>query len=184
MLMSASRSGLVVVDLQEKLMPVINDGQKILNQTSVLLKAAKRLDIPVIITEQYPKGLGSTEKQILESCSSNAITISKMSFSAGKNIDVCSEIEAWQQKGRDQIIVCGTETHICVLQTVMDFIMKDYTVFVVEDACGSRPPSNLRAGLKRMQKSGSVCVTTEMVIFEWLEVAGTDLFKELSKLIK
>ena len=184
MLISSARSILLVVDLQKKLMPVIHNKQEIENRTCILLKAAKRLDIPVIITEQYPKGLGVTEQQILCDSPDNSLIISKLTFSAGKNVDVCSTLADWKQRGRDQIIVCGTETHICVLQSVMDLITLSFKLFIVEDASGSRTALNHKAGIKRMRLAGANCVTSEMVVFEWLEVAGTKLFKEISTLIR
>ena len=164
MLMSAARSGLVIVDLQERLQPAI--------------------DIPALVTEQYPRGLGRTIPEIKQKCSNSTKIYSKLTFSAGKNADVAKNVNNWRKCGRNQAIICGTETHICVLQTVADLMAQGSDVYLVTDACGSRTAANRNAAISRMTAMGASCVTTEMVLFEWLEVAGTDEFKSLSKLIK
>jgi nicotinamidase-related amidase len=100
-----------------------------------------------------------------------------------KNADFARELAVLRAEGRDQIVVCGTETHICVMQTVADLLAEDASVFLVNDAVGSRNPDNRQAGIARMANLGAHCVTSEMVLFEWLEVAGSDDLKVISKLI-
>ncbi|MBT6441573.1 MAG: hydrolase [Alphaproteobacteria bacterium] len=184
MLMSAARSGLVIVDLQERLQPAINGGDEITKQAGILLDGAAALDIPALVTEQYPRGLGPTIPEIKQKCGNSTEIFSKLTFSAGKNADVTKHVDNWRKSGRNQAIICGTETHVCVLQTVADLMAQGSDVYLVTDACGSRTAANRDAAISRMAAMGATCVTTEMVIFEWLEVAGTDEFKALSKLIK
>jgi len=184
MLMSAARSGLVIVDLQERLQPAIDGGDEIAMRAGVLLDAAATLDIPALVTEQYPRGLGPTIPEIKQKCSNFTKIYSKLTFSAGKNADVAEHVDNWRKSGRNQVVICGTETHICVLQTVADLMAQGSDIYLVTDACGSRTAANRNAAISRMTAMGVTCVTTEMVVFEWLEVAGTDEFKALSKLIK
>lgn len=184
MLMSAARSGLIVVDLQEKLVPAIHEGDKVVAQAVILLEAAQTLEIPCIVTEQYPRGLGPTLPAIHDKCGNSTEIISKLTFSAGKSADVMASVNTWRGQGRDQAVICGTETHVCVLQTAADLLTCGFEVYLAGDACGSRTPANREAALARLQAMGINCVTTEMVVFEWLEVAGTDQFRALSKLIK
>tara|TARA_B100001142_G_C14126701_1_gene575251 strand:+ start:144 stop:698 length:555 start_codon:yes stop_codon:yes gene_type:complete len=184
MLISAAQCGLVIIDLQERLIPVIQNAENIINSTNILIKSASKLNIPILFTEQYPKGLGKTEANLLANCENEANIISKLTFSAAINLDFCSILDEWRSKGRNQIILCGAETHVCVLQTAAGLIERDHTVFLVEDACGSRTQANRSAGINRIRSMGGNCVTTEMVVFEWLEIAGSDEFRKLSKLIK
>lgn len=184
MLLEANRSALVVIDLQEKLVPAIDRGDAVVRQAGILLEAARTLDVPVVVTEQYPKGLGPTVTPIAEQLANDTEIISKLTFSAGKSEDISGWMAAQRAEGRDQAVICGTETHVCVLQTAADLKAKGAEVFLVTDASGSRTEANRQAGVARMAALGMHCVTTEMVLFEWLEVAGTDEFKQLSKLIR
>ena len=184
MLMSTARSGLVVIDLQERLVPAIDNAGSVVHNAGILLEAAGTLEIPALVTEQYPRGLGPTVPEIHEKCSNSTNIISKLTFSAGKNADVMAKVADWRAAGRDQVVICGTETHVCVLQTAADLKAAGHEGYLVTDACGSRTPANRAAGIDRLAALGISCVTTEMAIFEWLEVAGTDTFRALSKLIK
>lgn len=184
MLLDANRSALVVIDLQEKLVPAIDRGEAVVRQAGILLEAARTLDVPVVVTEQYPKGLGPTVTPIAEKLANDAEIISKLTFSAGKSEDFTTWMRAHRAKGRDQAVICGTETHVCVMQTAADLKAQGAEVFLVTDASGSRTDANRRAGAERMAALGIHAVTTEMVLFEWLEVAGTEEFKQLSKLIR
>ena len=184
MLIEANRSILVIIDVQTKLMPAVHLNNELIEQILILQKSANRLDIPMIITEQYPKGLGSTLDLISAETNSDDILVSKLTFSAMGEDLFKNELQKLRSIGRDQVIVCGTETHICVMQTVIDCINEKFNVYVVIDAVGSRSPENKQAGLSRMASCGAHCVTNEMVIFEWVKIAGTPEFKLLSKLIK
>ena len=184
MLMNAKASTLVVIDLQERLAPAISGGDEVLRRAGQLIEAARNLDVPVIVTEQYPKGLGPTVPAIKAALPNDALILSKLSFSAGKDTGF---LEAWNKRraeGRTQVVLCGTETHVCVLQTAADLKARGAEVFLVADAAGSRSEANKDAALRRLAGMGVECVTTEMVLFEWLEKAGMEEFRTVSKLIR
>lgn len=173
-------SCLVVVDVQERLAPAIADSQAVQEVTKTLLRAATELSVPSILTEQYPKGLGSTVEPVRQAAT-NASVVSKMTFSAARETtftDVLADLR------RRQVLICGMETHVCVLQTALDLSVLGYEVYLVTDACGSRDPMQKELGLTRMRQEGIRLVTTEMVLFEWLERAGTEDFRSLLKMIK
>ena len=179
-LLSAADSALLVVDLQERLMPAIDGGAAVLARAGLLLRAARRLGVPARASEQYPKGLGPTVPEIAELLDLGAVA-TKLTFSALRE-PACAEMI--EQLAGDTVVVAGAETHVCVLQTVMDLLAQGRAVHVVEDAVGSRRASDKAAGLARMARAGAVIVTAEMVVFEWLERAGTPEFKELVGLLK
>ncbi|OKH89570.1 hydrolase [Thalassospira sp. TSL5-1] len=185
MLMDAARSTLVIVDVQEKLYPACLDPVEMIEACCFLLKCANRLSVPAIVTEQYPKGLGHTAKSILdllEQDSDGSNVVDKISFSCLGAKEFLTKLE--ENHGRDQVVVAGMETHVCVLQTVLDLIERGREVFVVADAVSSRKQHDRIFGLERMRDAGAKIVTRESVMFEWLRVAGTPEFKELSALIR
>ena len=170
----------LVIDIQEKLFPHIDHHTNLLTNCKILLSGLKILGIPVIVTEQYPKGLGPTIKEL-----GNLITgfnpISKISFSC------CGEkkfLETVQNHGKRNIIICGIETHVCVLQTVMDLIERGYHPVIIEDCVSPRKVSDRETAIKRMAREGVIITTYESILFELCEVAGTDQFKQLSNLVK
>lgn len=180
MLADQGLSQLVMIDVQEKLAAVMppDELNHLIQQAEVLLQAAKLLEVPVLITEQYPKGLGNTLPVLKALC--DAKPIEKQAFS-------CVQVPQFSRQlvgDRPQIILMGMETHICVLQTALDLIARGKQVMVVEDAVISRNPSNKRNALARMQAAGCVVTNTESVVFEWLRVAQGDTFKAISKLIR
>lgn len=184
MLIEADRSILVIIDVQKRLMPAIHLYNELIEQMIILKKSANNLDIPIIITEQYPEGLGSTIDQIMATPNHLSKIISKLTFSAIGEESFSYELQKLYAAGRDQVIVCGAETHVCVMQTALDLIRDKVNVFAVSNAVGSRSLDNKKAGLRRMASCGVQCVTSEMVVFEWLKIAGTENFKILSRLIK
>ena len=169
-------SMLLVIDVQDKLVNMLSD-ENVKKNSIKLAKACGILEIPTVITEQYPKGLGSTIEEIKEALP-NAEFIEKTSFSAFK------EDEIKKFLSQKQIIIYGIETHICVLQTALDLLKEGYEVFVVQDACGSRNEENKLAALRRLIHAGAQIVTTEMVIFELLETSKHHNFKEVQAIIK
>jgi len=187
-LMDASRASLVIIDVQEKLYPACQDPDQTVENCCFLVKCANRLNVPVIVTEQYPKGLGHTAPAILDLMMKASDTadggnvVSKVSFSSVPADGFMEKIE--ETPGRDQIVIAGMETHVCVLQTVMELIDRGREVYVVADAVTSRSMHDKIFGLERMRDAGAKIVTRESVMFEWLRVAGTPEFKELSALIK
>jgi len=176
-------SQVVVVDIQARLCPAMADGNTVLTRTGVLLQAAELLDVPVLISEQYPKGLGPTEGEVLAS-SPSAKIFSKMTFSCARDAAMAEAFSTLRAAGRNQIVICGIEAHVCVAQTALDLASGGAEVFVVADAVSSRRDSDRQAALARFRDYGISIVTSEMVAFEWLEKAGTDDFKAVSALIK
>lgn len=176
MLIERDKSALLVVDIQERLLPHIHDGQAVLDNAVWLVKVAQRLGVPVMVSEQYPKGIGPTVA-VLRGLTFPENVAEKLHFSciAAKCLDRLPGAE------RPQVVVAGTESHVCVLQTVLDLRARGREVFVVADAVGSRRPSDKELALARMRGHGIEIVSREMVAFEWLKQAGTDLFREVSR---
>jgi len=179
MLIKADTSCLLVIDVQEKLVPAMADADGVISNAMVLMQAATRLAVPMLVSEQYPVGLGLTVEPLAERMDGEAVE--KMSFS-------CVADDGWKTRfdamGRGQAVIVGIEAHVCVLQTAMDLLATGHQVFVVADATSSRSPDSHAMALHRLGQAGAEIVTTEMVMFEWLGRAGTPEFKELSSLIK
>lgn len=184
MLLDAQRSILIVIDLQEKLIPAIDKGDQVVANSGKLIEGAHRLGVPMVVSEQYPKGLGPTVEKIAAKLPNETKTVAKLTFSAARSEDFLRELTTLRANGRDQMVLCGTETHVCVMQTAADLLAEDLLVYLVTDASGSRAEYNRRAGAERLSRFGAQCVSSEMVLFEWLEAAGNEEFKEISKLIK
>jgi nicotinamidase-related amidase len=174
----ADQCHLMLVDLQEKLVPAMSQGDEVVRRTRTMVEIATAMGIPVILTEQYPEGLGQTVPDLLPAC--RPFKVSKISFSAGTP-EVMARLEA---AGRRQIIVCGMETHVCVFQTVRHLLDAGYNVFVVQDAVCSRSESNKQNGLQLISQMGAVVTNLETVLFDLLKQAGTPLFRQLSRLIR
>lgn len=173
---------LVVVDVQEKLCLAMDDKilHKLTKNIATLLETAQELQIPVLITEQYVKGLGATLPELKEKAGS-AGYFEKMAFSCCGSADFMATLAA---TGRTQIIVTGMETHVCVLQTVIELRDAGFEVHVVNDAVMSRSKRNWQIAAEAMTLTGAVPTSTESVLFQLLRVAGTDEFKKLSKLVR
>lgn len=174
--LDATRCVLLVVDLQERLLPAIHDGQSVIDHTAWLMGIARRLHVPVIVTEQYPQGLGPSAPTIAALTDPGALVI-KTHFSAVAEGNLLSH-PAGQRK---QWVVCGTESHVCVQQTVLDLLAAGRQVSVVEEAVGSRQPRDKTLALARMQQHGADIVSREMVAFEWLKEANTPEFRAVLK---
>jgi nicotinamidase-related amidase len=170
---------LMVIDIQERLVPAMPYGQEAIQNTNILISVSNKLNIPIIITEQYPKGLGRTASEV-SSYFEEAEVYEKITFS-GCTDEVTA---ALKRLGKKKIIIAGMETHVCVFQTARDLLAHDYHVFVVRDAVCSRTTGNHLNGLSLMSVMGAVITNTETVFFDLMKKAGTPLFKELSKLIK
>ncbi len=177
MLLTAEHSLLLLIDLQSKLAPAIHNSTEVEQHCRWLVEVARELAVPVLATEQYPHGLGVTVPSVLALLRSEEI-LEKIHFSAHQESHIQA---ALADSGRRQIVICGTETHVCVLQTALDLIAAGYQVFVVAEACGSRRDSDKLLALGRLQQAGVVIVSREMVAFEWLHQAGTAQFRQLSK---
>lgn len=182
MLTNTTESVLVVIDVQERLGAAMPPGvrNRVIEQISVLLTAATNLDVPVMVTEQYPKGLGVTEPALQSQFVANLKPIEKTCFSCAQSPEFMSMLEKSQRR---QVILTGMETHICVLQTAIELQTAGYQVFVIEDAVSSRAKGNQYNALHRMRQAGVIISNVESVLFEWLGDASHQNFKTIAKLI-
>jgi len=170
------RAALVVVDVQEGFRKAIPDFERVAKATATLIEGAEAIGIPVIVTEQYPKGLGETASEVAGHLPDGTEPLEKVVFSA-------ADADGFDLGGRDQVLVCGIETHVCVNQTVLDLLDGGTEVQVAEDAVSSRTQENKRVGLHKMERAGAVLTSVETALFELLGRAGTDEFKTVQKLI-
>lgn len=171
---------LVVIDLQDGLLPKISGGDDVVEKAAKLIRFARTLDLPVVWTEQYPKGLGVTNERVARELG-GLKALEKVSFGC---FDGPGFEDALVATGRNQLLVTGIETHVCVMQTALVALSKGYEVYVPRDAVGSRYSSDYEAGLARMQAHGGEIVTAEMAMFEVLGAAGTPEFKKVLPLLK
>jgi len=180
---SANDSILLIIDIQERLAPAIAHSESILEKTGILVQSAAVLGIPVLATEQYPKGLGPTVEPIQALFSQTASFLgvfAKIQFSA-LTPEVLAAIQA---TGRKKVVIAGMETHVCVFQTARALQTAGYQCFLAQDAVGSRTDANRDNGLDLIRTCGAVVTNVETLVFDWLKQAGTPVFKQLSKLIK
>jgi nicotinamidase-related amidase len=177
---TAEGTVLVIIDIQEKLFRVIHEKETLSVNTVKLLKGIRSLDIPVIVTEQNPAGLGPTIPE-LSSLLPDIIPITKFDFSCCKEDAFLRKLDDLK---RNQIVLCGIETHICVYQTALDLADMEYEVQVATDCVSSRIPANRETALSRMELEGIMPTTTEMILFEILGTAKHEKFKEISTIIK
>jgi nicotinamidase-related amidase len=179
-MLEKDHSALLLIDVQERLYPSIHERQKMLERIDLLLSAASLLAVPILATEQYPKGLGKTLEQIVGAIP-GLNPLEKVDFSCLAAPGFKDRLASLQRR---QLILTGIETHICVAQTALDLIAHGEHVFVVADATGSRRPLDAEIALRRLDKSGAIITTAEAVVFEWLRRAGTDAFKTLQPKLK
>ncbi len=174
------KTGLLIIDIQERILSVINNHQLVFDNTLKLIKGFKVLGLPIYFTEQYPKGLGPTTRSILDELG-DIKPFDKMSFSCSGAGELFDE---FKKKNLLQIVVCGIEAHVCVQQTVLDLIENGFQVNLAADAVSSRKEMDYRTALDRMRQHGTEVTTTESILFELLNVCGTPQFKEVSKIVK
>ena len=177
-MMSADDTALVVVDVQEKLIPLVPNASRIVWNIERLLDTAKILGVASFGTEQYPKGLGATVEPLANRL---ADMHEKVAFSAMACHDLAKELE---QRNIIRVLLVGIETHVCIQQTALDLLAAGYRVYVAADAVGSRFEVDREFALRRMDTSGVVLTTTEAAMFEWCETAGTPEFKQLSQIVR
>ena len=177
MLITGERSSLLVVDVQEKLCPVMDDPRAVLHNGARLMRGAARLGIPVTVTEQYPEGIGPTMFDLRELTGPENV-LQKRTFSSAAEETIVARL---RDIGRPQVVVCGIEAHVCVLQTALGLKEIGYEVYVVRDACSSRRVSDRDAAFARMAAAGVGVVTTEMALFEWVGDSRHEAFREISK---
>ena len=166
----------LVVDYQEKLVPAMHDREQLIHNSCILLEGLRILDVPMVVTQQYTKGLGMTVEEIVQAAGTTEY-IDKLSFTAYD----CVEEKISSKK---YIIVCGIESHICVLQTVIDLTEKGFVPVLVADCVGSRKESDKQFALERARQEGAIVTTYESLLFELLQVAGTETSKKIQKLIR
>jgi nicotinamidase-related amidase len=174
--LQADRTTLVVVDVQEGFRRAIPDFERVAKATATLIGGAETLGVPIVVTEQYPRGLGHTAPEVAEHLPVGLEPLEKVVFSA-------AEADGFDLEGRDQALVCGVESHVCVSQTVIDLLEGGADVQVPLDAVASRTEENKRVGLHKMERAGAILTSVEASLFELLGRAGTDQFKAVQRLI-
>jgi nicotinamidase-related amidase len=179
-MLTADNAVLTVIDTQEKLVNVMHKKEELIDNVQKLIKGVQVFNIPIILTEQYPKGLGTTIPEIADLLH-DVQPISKLCFSCCIDPNFVKKLEA---TGRKQVLVAGIETHVCVYQTVRDLLSSGYEVFVITDTVSSRTPENRDVALNLMQDMGAFLTSTEIVLFEMLKTAGTESFKAISRIVK
>jgi len=175
MLIDAESSSLLVVDVQDKLLHHVDGWQTLLQNVIWLVRVANRIGVPVMATEQYPKGLGHTNMELAKEFP-EGVTAEKVHFSCA----AARCLPGIPGSERPQVVICGMESHVCVMQTAIELREQNKAVFVVADSVGSRNSADKDVALERMRDHGIEIVSREMVAFEWLRKAGTPLFKEVS----
>ncbi|HEY8579553.1 MAG TPA: isochorismatase family protein [Beijerinckiaceae bacterium] len=183
-LLQAEATHLLVVDVQERLLPAMAEPERVVANAARLIGAARRLGVPITVSEQYPSGIGATVAPLRETLGGEAFVAAKMSFSCLREPALAERVRSLAAQGRRQMLVCGIEAHVCVLQTALEAAALGLPVYVAADAIASRAPLSREIALKRMERAGVTPVTTEMAIFEWLGAAGGADFKALLPLLK
>ena len=180
--LEADNCALVVVDIQEKLLPPIFEKERMVRNSQLLIRLANILKMPALATTQYVKGLGPIIPEIA-SLLDGTQPINKMEFGCFNNAEFCSAVKALP-RGRNTLLVCGMESHICVTQTALGALEQGYIVHVAADAISSRSEFNWKVGLKRMRQAGAVISSTEMAMYELMRASGTPVFKEMLQHLK
>lgn len=172
---------ILVIDMQERLLPAMHDPEGCSAQCVKLIQGAKTLGVPILWTEQYRKGLGPTVPEIAEAIGDAASPMEKMCFGCLDNESIRSSVE---KLGRSHLVLCGIESHVCVLQTALHAMELGLKPVLAEDAVSSRRATDRAAGIARLYQAGVIPGTVEMLLMEWLRVAGTDTFKKMLPLFK
>ena len=181
MLLDASKASLLVIDIQDRLLPAMAEPERVTAKTTILMTAARELGLPITISEQYPKGLGRTVPAL---AANDAKVFEKLSFSCWRDPAMKEHFIKLHEGGRPLVVVVGIEAHVCVLQTCADLYNAGFGVFAVTDAMSSRASASADLAFRRLGHEGIQIVNTEMVLFEMLQTAGTPQFKALSALIR
>ena len=176
--MTAADAGLLVIDVQEKLVPLVPDAAALIHNVAFLIDGARLLDMPVQATEQYPRGLGPTVPELAKRLPERP---DKVAFSSCAVPEV---VEQFRRAARPKVVLAGIETHVCVLHTALDLLALDFRVYVAVDAVGSRYRIDHDTALRRLEQAGAVLTTAETCAFEWLGGAGHARFKAVSQLVQ
>ena len=175
-----SQAMALAVDYQVRLLPSIENADLLLKRSAILLKGLRLLDIPILITQQYTRGLGMSHPAVFESAGTTEY-LEKRTFSCWGSENI---LQAINGQGRPQIILCGIEAHICVLQTALDLLEKGFQVIFIRDCISSRHGYDREAALERMARSGAVPATAESLLFELMKTADHPRFRDISRLVK
>lgn len=184
MLADRNRSQLLVIDVQEKLARHIAGHADVVANCARLIRYARRMSVPVTITEHYPRGLGTTAAPVVEAAGNEIPRLEKIMFSCWKDSGIRGRVEELVAGGRDQVVVAGMETHVCVGQTILDMVAAGKEVLVVADAVGSRQERTRDVALERFRDAGATIVTQEMIAFEWLERGDAPEIKDVLAVLK
>jgi nicotinamidase-related amidase len=176
--MSATDTALLVIDVQDKLLPLIPNGPALVRNTAFLIDGARLLQIPVTATEQYPRGLGPTTAELAQRLPERP---DKTAFSC---CAVPSVVEGFRRAGRPKVLLTGIEAHVCVLGTALDLLALDFRVYIAVDAVGSRFAVDQEMALRRLERAGAILTTAETAVFEWVGGAGHPQFKAVSQLVQ
>lgn len=171
---------LLVVDFQQRLLPTIDERERVVDRAGVLIDGCRVLGVPIIVTEQYPEGLGPTVEAIRSKLDPDQPIDQKLKFSAA----VARVRQRLEEMGRSHVVICGVETHVCVLQTALDLSGSGYVVAIAEDAVGARRPLDHTTALHRLRQLGAIPTTCESALLEMVHEAGTDIFKSILPLIR
>lgn len=177
MLLNSQQSCILVIDVQQKLTPLVQDSERLISNCQWVMRLAREMDIDVLVSEHYPQGLGNSVTEILQYTNPDEI-IDKVHFSCAADLNCMARINALS---RPQVVLVGIESHVCVLQTAVELHGKGKQVFVVEDAVSSRSINDHQKAMARMRQTGIEIITKEMLFFEWMHQAGTAQFKALAK---
>lgn len=180
-LLSTQDALLLVIDIQEKFRPVLFNAKQVIENAQRLISGCNHLGVPVLVSEQYPQGLGHTAAELNAVLSPATPVIEKSSFGCCDEPNIMAQ---FHRLGRRQIMICGLETHICVNQTVTRLLEEGYQVYLIEDALGSRTVENYQIGLRKMTQLGAISSCTEMALFELLRGADHPQFKTIQQLVK
>ena len=179
-ILRSENTALLIIDVQERILKVMRKHENLMENLLKLLRGFKVMQLPVFYTEQYPKGLGPTVAELKDELS-EIEAVQKMSFSCSGAGDLFDDLK---KKNIEQVVVCGIESHVCVQQTVLDLISAGFQVDVAADGVSSRKKIDYKIALERMRQNGAEVTTVESILFELLNVCGTDQFKAVSKLVK
>ncbi len=180
----SDRAHLLIVDVQSRLVPAIEDAAAVVANVRRLLGYAAELGVPVTLTEHAPDRIGGTLPEVMEAAPRNAVRVTKQAFSSWREPAFEARIGDLRDAGRNQIVVAGMEAHVCVCQTILDLLDNGFTIFLVADAVSSRTAANRSLAVDRIARAGGQIVSQEMVAFEWLGRGDTEAFRRVLPLIK
>jgi isochorismate hydrolase len=172
---------LLVVDVQEKFAPVVSNFSEVVHNAAIVVRGCRELNVPIIVTEQYPKGLGKTVPEVVNALGDAYKPMVKSAFSIFDEADVHRAVD---QSGRKDLILLGVEAHVCVIKSVLDGRRHGFFIHLVADAIGSRSPRNVEIALRRAAQAGAYVTSAEMALFQMLESSASVGFKEISKIVK